>query len=46
MTAIHPRPAAAPQVPGVRGTPVDPHRWPDVAAPPRASRLRRATAAA
>ncbi|MGW2131241.1 class I SAM-dependent methyltransferase [Streptomyces coelicoflavus] len=46
MTAIHPRPAAAPQIPGVRGTPADPHRWPDVAAPPRASRLRRATAAA
>ncbi|MFH8529521.1 class I SAM-dependent methyltransferase [Streptomyces tendae] len=46
MTATHPRPAAEPQVTGGRGAPVDPRRWPDAAAPPRASRLRRATAAA
>lgn len=46
MTTTHPRPAAAPRVPGARSTPVDPARWPDVAVPPRTSRARRATAAA
>ncbi|MGW8633107.1 class I SAM-dependent methyltransferase [Streptomyces sp. NPDC055793] len=46
MTATHPRPATAPRVPPVRSTPVDPHRWPDVATLPRTSRARRAVAAA
>ncbi|MFB7091450.1 class I SAM-dependent methyltransferase [Streptomyces sp. NPDC056296] len=46
MTTTHPRPAAAPRVPGARSAPVDPARWPDVAVPPRTSRARRATAAA
>ncbi|MFE1585060.1 class I SAM-dependent methyltransferase [Streptomyces sp. NPDC058737] len=46
MTATHPRPAAATPSPGDRGTPVDPHRRPDVVAPPRTSRIRRATTAA
>ncbi|WP_217251272.1 cyclopropane-fatty-acyl-phospholipid synthase family protein [Streptomyces sp. AC602_WCS936] len=48
MTATHPdpRPTAAPRVPGARSTPVDPARWPDAAAPPRASGARRALAAA
>ncbi|MHC8420448.1 class I SAM-dependent methyltransferase [Streptomyces sp. NB004] len=46
MTTTHPRPAAPTGVTPARSTPVDPHRWPDVAAPPRASRIRRAAAAA
>ncbi|MEU4142618.1 cyclopropane-fatty-acyl-phospholipid synthase family protein [Streptomyces parvulus] len=46
MTATHPRPATAPGAAPARSTNVDPHRWPDVAAPPRASRIRRAAAAA
>ncbi|MGW4954372.1 class I SAM-dependent methyltransferase [Streptomyces parvulus] len=46
MTTTHPRPAASAGVTPARSTPVDPHRWPDVAAPPRASRIRRAAAAA
>lgn len=46
MTATHPRPATAPGATPARSTNVDPHRWPDVAAPPRASRIRRAAAAA
>ncbi|WP_226484370.1 MULTISPECIES: SAM-dependent methyltransferase [Streptomyces] len=46
MTTTHPRPAAPAGVTPARSTPVDPHRWPDVAAPPRASRIRRAAAAA
>ncbi|WP_399894110.1 class I SAM-dependent methyltransferase [Streptomyces sp. BBFR51] len=46
MTATHSRPATAPLVAGARTTQVDPAHWPDVAAPPRASRARRATAAA
>ncbi|MFI1022055.1 class I SAM-dependent methyltransferase [Streptomyces olivaceus] len=46
MTATHPRPAATTPVPSGRGTPVDAGRWPDVAAPPRASWARRATTAA
>ncbi|MET9162301.1 cyclopropane-fatty-acyl-phospholipid synthase family protein [Streptomyces parvulus] len=46
MTTTHPRPAASTGVTPARSTPVDPHRWPDVAAPPRASRIRRAAAAA
>ncbi|MFF7604642.1 class I SAM-dependent methyltransferase [Streptomyces parvulus] len=46
MTTTHPRPATAPGAAPARSTNVDPHRWPDVAAPPRASRIRRAAAAA
>lgn len=46
MTTTHPRPATTPRVPGARTASVDPARWPDVAAPPRTSRVRRATAAA
>ncbi|MFJ5277517.1 class I SAM-dependent methyltransferase [Streptomyces parvulus] len=46
MTTTHPRPATAPGATPARSANVDPHRWPDVAAPPRASRIRRAAAAA
>ncbi|MFD7873457.1 class I SAM-dependent methyltransferase [Streptomyces sp. NPDC059766] len=46
MTTVEPRPAAAQRAvrPGTVG--VDPARWPDVAAPPDASRVRTAVTAA